>query len=165
MKLSFPFPFPLAIPSSMLWLEASPSGLVLSSDEETFVEIIVNWRYKKLIHCNTVKLGWQSGSLLDARENIVTHYSRGLGVASINIVEVNALFQGLSITKERRITNMGVFGDSMLVIWIFINPSYLITNLFNGIIHCIITFYQNFDKLTHCHVKRHLNTIVDYHTY
>jgi ribonuclease HI len=50
------------------------------------------------------------------QENIVIHYSWGLGAASNNIVEAYALLQGLSITKEWNITKLVVFGDSMMVV-------------------------------------------------
>jgi ribonuclease HI len=88
-----------------------------------------------------------SGILLNARGNIVTHYSWGLGVTSRNIIEVYVLFQGLSITKEMKITNLGVFCDSMLVIQVFNNQLYSITNLFSEITHHITMFFQNFDEL------------------
>jgi ribonuclease HI len=56
------------------------------------------------------------GSLLDPGGNIFTHYSWGLGATSNNTIEAYDLLQGLSIAKERNITNLSIYGNSMLVI-------------------------------------------------
>jgi ribonuclease HI len=94
-----------------------------------------------------------SGSLLDPGGNIVTHYSWGLRVTSNNTAEAYALLQGLSIAKERNVTKLVIFGDSMMVIRMVTNITQSGGNLFNGIINRIINLSKIFDEFKLFHIK------------
>lgn len=65
---------------------------------------------------NNPRVVGAGGNLLDHRTNVVTHYVWGLGASSNNTVKGYALLKGLSIAKDRNITKIVVFGDSMLVV-------------------------------------------------
>jgi hypothetical protein len=56
------------------------------------------------------------GSLLDPGNNITTYYTWDLGILSNNIVQDYALYEGLSIAKERNIAKLALFEDSMIFV-------------------------------------------------
>jgi ribonuclease HI len=56
------------------------------------------------------------GSLFSLRGIQLGTYDWGLGVTMNNIAKAYALFEGLRMAKERKISQITVFGDSMLIV-------------------------------------------------
>jgi ribonuclease HI len=56
------------------------------------------------------------GILLDHGGNAMFHYAWGLGTTTNNIAEAYALYEGLKLAKECNISQLLVFGDSMLIV-------------------------------------------------
>jgi ribonuclease HI len=74
------------------------------------------------------------GSLLDPGGNTLVSYAWGLGRVSNNIVESYALYKGICIARERNITNIEMFGDSMMVVQAITKKKQFGSNIFNNIV-------------------------------
>jgi ribonuclease HI len=65
---------------------------------------------------------------------------------------------GLSMAKEERISNLIVFGDSLLVIQEINEKGCPSDNKLNMILRSIKRLVQSFDQIQFFHIKRELNT-------
>jgi ribonuclease HI len=66
----------------------------------------------------------------------------GLGITTNNIAEAYALFEGLRMAKEHMISQILVFGDSMLIVKEIITRNLVENNLLRGVLHHIINLIK-----------------------
>jgi ribonuclease HI len=85
-----------------------------------------------------------------------------LGNVSNNIVEAYALWEGVQIAREKRISKIVILGDSMMVAWEIIKISMTGNNVFNSIISHTLTLLAKFEEIKIFHIKREFNSYVDY---
>jgi ribonuclease HI len=103
-----------------------------------------------------------SGSLLEPGGNIIVYYTWGLGTTSNNIIEAYALYEGLCIMKERNITKIVVFRDSMIIVRLIAKRSQTDNNLLNGIIYRILSLGTSFVEFKIHYIRRNLNSLADH---
>jgi ribonuclease HI len=75
------------------------------------------------------------GNLIDLGGNVMIYYSWGLGTTTNNITEAYPLYAGLKLAKECNISQLSVFGDSILIVMVVLKISYMENNLLSGILH------------------------------
>lgn len=82
-----------------------------------------------------------------------------LGNASNNIVKAYALYVGLNIVKERNISKIAAFWDSMMIVHAIVKRNPTGNNQLKGIIHHILSLEDRFVEFKIFHIKRDLNPL------
>jgi len=80
-------------------------------------------------------------------------------MVSNNIVEAYALYEGVCLVKERNVSKIAVFGDSMMVVRSLNKKIQSKSNVFNDIISCTLSLIEGFVKFKIYHVKRDLSAL------
>lgn len=101
------------------------------------------------------------GVIYDDKQNIVTTYNDFLGITTNNIAEYSALLNGLQIALEHDITNIDVYGDSLLIIK-QMNGLFKVRNKrLRELNEECNTLKQKFKHITFQHILRDKNKIAD----
>ena len=101
------------------------------------------------------------GVLIDLDGQMETKFSRGLGMETNNIAEALALWQGLLIAKNKRITERTVLRDSRIVIQALVENSLPNQMHLQQLIKTIHTLAHSFHKIDFYHVLRINNKEAD----
>jgi len=86
----------------------------------------------------------------------------GLGNISNNIVEAYALWERVFITIDKRVINIVILGDSIMVVRVIIKRTMIKNNASNSIISRIFSLLVEFDKVKIFHIKREINSRANY---
>lgn len=102
------------------------------------------------------------GNLQDPGGNRIAPFAWGLVNVSNNIAEAYSLWEGVSIAREERMTNIMILGDSMVVVRTIIDRTMTANNAFNSLISRILTLLYEFEEVAIYHIKRELNSKANY---
>lgn len=111
-----------------------------------------------------ISRAWAAGAggiIYKPGDQIVTNYAWGLGSLTNNEAEAYALYACINLGFYKRIKNLIICGDSMLVIRAIVHKNITGGNIYKGIMPRALDMLKNFDKTTRYHIKLELNMEAD----
>jgi hypothetical protein len=102
------------------------------------------------------------GSLHSPKGIQIASYACGLGNVKTNIVEDYALWEGIKVAREMRITKIVILGLSMMVALEIIKRFASENNIFNSIIPHTLSLLEESEEVKIYHNKLEFNMGVDY---